>query len=783
MRYQRALLSLASAALCTWPLQVLAQTEGGFLLEEAEEKEPIVITTSSAELGMGWLSNDSYKFGEYSGLTDKGPFPIANIEFLWRAPYDGESTQYWEFSGTNLGLDTRSIHVEAGQQGRFSVFLDYSEIPHFAVDDALTPYIGAGGNNLTLPPGCTGGGGTTPPPDPCWDPSDNTPAASAVIPNPNMLQLDAALNPVKLKTERTRAGAGFTYDLSDGWSLGGSFSREKKDGLESIAGIFASSGGTPRAAILPKPIDYTTQDANVFVAYQGDRLQAQLGYHLSQFDENNSALTFQNAFDAVGGWDPDQSFGNGGFGRMALEPDNAAHSVTLAMGFTPNPTTRIAGNFSYTRMLQDEDFLPYSTTGFGADGIAFGALPRDSLEGDITKIHAALSVAKQITPDFGLSAQYTFDDRDNNTPTDIYCYVPNDSVDQDPACGAVPDDSTVSTRARINRPYSRREHDFKMDATYRVMPSTKVALGYAFENIERDLTEVANTYEHTGSVKVTSSPLSFASGWLKYSFADRSGSDYVSNEPVLVSHTGATIEDEGGAGAFFEANPFARKFYIADRQRNRLSGSLNLMATDELSFGLMGSIDRSDFHNTLIGLTERDFASATLDASYTPNEDIALYGFFTYDRMRNMQTGYERGGDPILPGDPLDPALFWDVDTRDQGFTAGVGTDWTVIQDKLKLGIDYTYSHTVTQYAFSAAPALGAEPVPDVTSNLHSVGARAEYTFAEGAIASLFYRFEVFDNNDFALNTGSSLPAVLTLGSQSLDYTEHLVGVSVRFQF
>jgi MtrB/PioB family decaheme-associated outer membrane protein len=767
---------LASAALCAWPLQVAAQSEGGFALEEAPETEPIVITTSSAELGMGWLSEDSFKFGEYTGLTDKGPFAIANIDFLWRAPYDGDSTEYWEFSGANLGLDSRSVHIEAGQQGRFSVFLDYSEIPHFAADDAATPYIGAGGTNLTLPPGCTDD--TAPPPDPCWDSSDNTPTQSPA----KMTQLDNVLNPVKLKTERTKAGAGFTFDLDQDWSLGGSFSQERKDGLESLAGIFGASGGNPRSAILPKPIDYETQDANVFLAYNGDNLQAQLSYHLSQFDNDASTLTFQNAYEGVGGWDTDQGFTQGGFGRIALEPDNTAHSVSLSMGYTPDPTTRIAGNFSYTRMLQDEDFLPYSTTGFGVDGIAFGALPRDSLEGDITKIHGALSAAKQITPDLDLSAQYTYDDRDNNTPTDIFCYVPNDSLDQDVVCGDAPDDDTVSARARINRPYSRTEHDVKLDATYRVMPSTKVALGYAFETINRDLTEVENTYENTGSVKVMSRPLSFASGWLKYAFSDRSGSDYIGNEPVLVSHTPGTVEAEGGEDEFWEANPFLRKYYIADRRRHRVSGSLNLIATDEINFGLSGSIDRSDYHNTEIGLTDRNYASATLDAAFTPNEDISLYGFFTYDRMRNQQIGYERNA-ALLPGDPLDPARLWGVDTHDHGYTAGVGSDWTVIKDTLKLGIDYTFSHTKTHYEFSGDPALGAEPVPDVTSNLHSVGARAEYTFAEGATASLFYRYEVFNNNDFANETGSSLPFVITLGSQDLDYSEHLIGVSVRYQF
>lgn len=769
MRYQRAILSSASVALCVWPLQVLAQSEGGFALEEAPEKEPVVINTSSAELGVGWISEDSFKLGEYTGMTDEGPYPIANIDFLWRAPYDGTSTEYWKFYGTNLGLDSRSVEIEAGQQGKFSVFLNYSEIPHFQQDDAATPYIGSGSGNLTLPNN--------------WDSADNTPTQDPT----KMTELDNSLNPIRLKTERTRYGGGFTFDLGKEWTMGASYKRENKDGLESLAGIFGSSGGNPRAAILPKPIDYTTQDANVFLAYNSDKLQAQLSYHLSQFDDNTSTLTFQNAYEGVGGWDADQGYTQGGFGRIALEPDNTAHSVALSMGYTPDPTTRIAGNFTYTRMLQDADFLPYSTTGFGVDGISFGPLPRDSLDGDITKIHGALSAAKRFTPDLSVSGQYTYDDRDNNTPTDIFCYVHSDTADQDEACEGTPDENTVSESARINRPYSRTEHDVKLDATYRVMPSTKVSLGYHFEAIKRDFTEVENTYEHTGSIKLMSSPTSFATGWLKYSFSDRSGSDYIGNEPVLASHTLATIEEEGGEEEFWEANYLLRKYYIGDRRRHHVQGSLNLMATDSLTVGLMGSFNLNDYHNTRVGLTDRNFASGTIDVTYTPNEDVALYGFFTYDRMKNKQTGYERrGGEaPTSPNDPrpLDPDKFWNVNTLDQGYTVGVGADWTVIKDKLKLGVDYTYSHTDTEYDFAGDAALGAEPVPNVTSTLHSAGIRAEYSLGNGATASLFYRYEMFDNDDFANDVGSSLPYVITLGSTDLDYSAHLVGVTLRYRF
>jgi len=772
MRNRRAFFFLASAALCAWPLQAMAQDDG-FLLEEAPEKEPIIITTSSVELGLGWVSADSFKFGEYSGLTDESPFGIANIDILRRSPYDGPSTEYWEIYGSNVALDSRSVHLEYGQQGRFSLFLDYSQIPHFAIDDAQTPYIGAGSTNLTLPPACTGGAGTTPPPTPCWDPSQNTPYNSAA----NMQQLDEDLNPLKIKTERTRYGGGFSVDLNEEWSLGGSFAREDKDGLETVAGIFGSNGGNPRSAILPKPIDYTTQDVDLNLSYHGERLQALFYYRLSLFDDNKHSLTWDNAYKAQASWDASQDFDLGGQGRLALEPDNTAHNAALSLGYTVDPTTRLAGSFAYARMLQDDNFLPYTINGSLA--VPF-ALPRNSLEGDVTKLHGTLSLAKQITPDLDFDAQYTFDDRDNNTPTDVFCVVHNDSVDQDADC-------PESEDARINRPYSQQQHKLEVDGTYRILSDTKVTLGYDFETIDRDLTEVENTYQHTGSIKLMSAPFSFMSGWIEYAYSDRSGSEYVSNEPFLVSHTDEELATLVGA-ALFEQNPYLRKFYIADRASHVVKGALTFMPTEDVTVGLGGSFNSSDYYDTLIGLTDQDYASATVDASYMASEDVALSAFFTYDRMTSDQTGYERGGAAIAPGDPLDPNRFWGVDSLDRGYTAGAEVELSLIKDVLGVAVDYTFSRTVTEYDFTFGSAVsggaGVAPVPDLTSTLHSIGVRGDYTLTEGLILSLGYRFETYDSDDFALDgVGQSVPNVLTLGNQSPDYDAHLVGVSASFRF
>ena len=762
MKNAKTLLIAASVAFCAGPHVAVAQeADEGFVLEEAPEKEPIAVTTNTVELGAGWLSRDSFKFGEYSGHEDEGPFAIGNIDILQRAPYDGDSTRYWELEGTNLGIESRSVRGAYGHQGLFEIFGEYDQIPHFALDDAETPFIGAGGTNLTLPAGWVAGANTQ-----------------------NLTQLTASLRAVEIETERQRYGGGFSWNLAENWELAGSYRREDKDGLETIAGIFGSSGGNPRSAILPKPIDYTTHESDLSLSFSGERLQAQLGYHLSQFDPKKDSLIWSNPYTANAAWDPSQSFASGGQGRLALEPDNNAHLVTLSGGYMIDPTTRVAGNFSYGRMLQDEDFLPYTINPnlTGSDGVsAPAALPRDSLEGDVTTLRANLSVSARPLPKANLKGEYTFDMRDDETPHDVFLTIPADVGFSGAGVAGADQRAVDGDRARINRTYSRLSHKLELDGGYQVLPSLNIGLGYDFETIDRDVTEVEFTYEHTGRIKAKYAPSPLVSGSVSYAFSDRDGSEYESNLPFLLSHSPEHIAGAAEAD-LFEQNPFLRKYYIADRRRQVVNAGVTINPHDQVTVGLGGSYSTSDYHNTVVGLVNQTYGSATFDATFAPSERVTLSGFFTYETMDSDQVGYQRGGAAIVPSTVLDPALFWEETIHDRGYNAGLEVEWAAIEDRLDVFFDYTYSRTVTEFDIESG--LANLPLPNLTTTMHAFGVRGDVNVTPALVVRLGYRFESFDTKDFALDgVNEAITGVIGLGNSSRDYDIHLVGASVVFSF
>src|SRR6476619_2326519 len=99
---------------------------------------------STVTVGAGYVNKDSAKFGEYNGLDQKGAFAI--IDFNLRGGSADEATR-WKITGTDLGLDTRAVKAEFGQQGRFRIDAGYDSIIKNRSDTYQTPYLGVGGND------------------------------------------------------------------------------------------------------------------------------------------------------------------------------------------------------------------------------------------------------------------------------------------------------------------------------------------------------------------------------------------------------------------------------------------------------------------------------------------------------------------------------------------------------------------------------------------------------------------------------------------------------------
>lgn len=730
--------------------------EEGMLEEEAEELPPLY--TSEVEIGVGYSSQDSFKFGEYSGIEDEGVYGIGNILIRKNSVIGDDDNTYWEFSGTNLGFDSRNIYGEYSHDGTYgeysknsaySIFFEYDQLPHNRLDDAETPFIGAGTANQTLPAGWVGG-------------------SSPATMQPG---LDAALHQVDVETERQKLGGGFSWRPTDGWAITGEYHHEDKDGTETL-------GGMPNSflsAILISPVNFDTDEFDIKIAYTGEKGQFELGYHLSIFDNDDDALRWENPFTSGGLLAQLQ---------MGVAPDNDAQVIHLSGGYNLGQTTRITGNFSYSLMEQDETFLPYTVNPAAVTPVP---LPRTNLDGEVEKWFASIAFAARPLPKLNLTGRYTYDYKDNNTPIDTYLYHSRDNPAQ-----AGP----ASSRARINRPYGYEKNKLQLDANYRLMPRAKLAVGFEWENIDRnirdrrvfltgstfnaEMNEVDETDEYTGYIKLMGTPTDRTQGWVKYLHAKRDGDNYDSSESFTFGHADAFLDTV--AFPDFENHFLSRKFYMADRDRDQVSGNLNFFPNDKYTAGFTGSYTTDDYDESTLGRRGRDNLAVTLDMSYIPSENITTYAYLTHERINIDQAGCE--GCSTAP--PADLTDFYTVETEDRVNTVGAGLEWKGVdaKDKLDLALDLSFSRAFTEID-PQANFTAVVPFPDLETTIHSLDFRADYRLNKQSSVRLSYLYEHFRTEDFALDDvqEDTIDRILSLGNSSPDYNEHFIGLSLIYRF
>jgi MtrB/PioB family decaheme-associated outer membrane protein len=440
--------------------------EGEPLVPLAFLSEPVV---NKIELGIGYVSDDAYKFGRYNGLQTQGPYVIGNI----KAREFYEDGRFWSVRGTDLGLESRYLRLEGGTQGRYKLFLEYDELPNYKDNTVKTPFIGIGSNNLTLPPG--------------FDINNN---------------LDTSLNNFELQTKRERIGVGAIFIPKQQWQFDVDFSHENKQGVDATGAAIATGTtqivGNTTTSLLPEPIDYDTDIVNATLSYSGNGGQLGLSYQMSLFDNTNNSLTWQDPFNTAAS------------GSMSLAPDNEFHLLSLTGGYYLPYRSHLTGLISMGRMTQNQDFQPYTVN----PNVPATALPRSSLDGEVWLTTAQLKLASRPTDKLRLNAELKYHEHDNRTPTETYNYVILDS-------GAF--------KTATNRPYSYKNNRFNLDANYRFNAITSLRGGYKYNEMDRSYTnaERETTTEDTLFAKWKVKAHSTVDIALSAETSKRDGSDYI----------------------------------------------------------------------------------------------------------------------------------------------------------------------------------------------------------------------------------------------------------------
>ena len=719
--------------------------------ETAKEPDPdLKVQRNWVEIGVGYVSDSSFKFGKYTGLENEGLYGVLSFDVGGRAPWDGEIASWWRATGSDLGLNSRELGVEGGVQGKYRVYASYDEIPTYRSDSASTIYNGAGPDGILRLPGN-------------WVPAQNT---------AGMTQLNNSLDPGDLEQLRRRFDLGFDGTVREHWDFGTSWRHEDRNGNKSFGAVIGNSGGNPRAVLVAEPIDYSSDDFDAVVSFRDPKKQFSLAYHASLFDNNQGSFGWENAYSAINGWTPAAGFPTGD-GQASTPPENQFHQVSGAGGWSFAGNMRLDGDLAFGRMTQDDTYLPYTVNPVLAATIT-QPLPRSSLDGRIDTTVGNLRLSGRPTDQLRWDASVRYDDRDNQTPRDEYVYIGGDSLAQNTG--------VTSSFRRFNEPMSYKETKYRGDVGYRFADWLDASLVGEYRDIERTYSEREEAEETNWSLFLRSNPWDSFEASLQLTAASRDGSTYVGNEPFLSGYSpGYTSTVPGG----WENAPGLRKYHLADRDRQQAILHMGYMPTEAWVFGLNVNYIDDDYDSSDLGLTSSIASDYTLDIAYAPGQNWSAYGFYTYERMDADQDGRSIRGAATRVADAEDPNRSWFADQRDDVLTWGLGLETRWFEDQLELNFDYLESDSESDMYVTAGTALTYAPLPTLETDLSSLGVNATWRWNKDISLRGGYWLQQYDSTDWALDgvEANQLANVILFGEESPDYNVHVVTFSVVVNF
>lgn len=653
-------------------------------------------TTTTLEGGFGYVSQGSFKFGEYNGLQEQGGFFRGNILSRYR---NVENARFWDIEAHNIGLSTASMKLQGGQQGRYRVSFYYDKLPHHISDTSRTPYDGVGGDRLTLPTSWVYAGSTT-----------------------GMTALQNNLADVDLQTRRNRWGVGATYLPNPQWQTSIHYQHQTLEGKRRIAGSFYF-----HAVELVQPVDYTDDTINATAEYNRRAWQMKLAYHGSTFKNQYDSVRWQNPYSPL--------VAGATEGELSLAPDNQFHQVLASFALHVNERSRLFTKVSAGRLTQNADFLAptLNTT------LTTAALPAKSLNGRVDTLNANINWKTQISDDLNVLADYRYSKRDNKTPRYSYEWVTTDVNVAGPL---------------TNTPYSYTRDSFKLNTAYNVSRSVKTSVGYNYRRYNRTYVEVEDSNEQTFWASLVSHATATVDLSARYTHAKRRKDGY-----QLIP------------GVDRPENPLMRKYNMADRDRDTLTMRLDFQLTSQTSLGINLDMANDSYPQSEIGLTSGRETILGADVSTWLTKTTSANLFVSFETINSHVAGSQLYSNPD-----------WSGTVNDHFNTAGMGLNHVLINNKLDIGVDYVYSHSLGEIAYIEGGSHSR--LPDLYTTLYSVNIYGNYRLSDKLTVKGAYSYENYNSADWAYDNVNedTIANTLALGQESPSYSVNVFMVSMRYQ-
>ncbi|MDR3437112.1 MtrB/PioB family decaheme-associated outer membrane protein [Telmatospirillum sp.] len=780
MTKQYTLRAMALAGVCLTPLAAAAQDfdlgGAGSAPDAASAKE----YNNEIDVGVRYQSSTSPLYGRYNGHDSKGFGSTGGFQLQGGDAPESGGTLFFKATGKNLDFQPdhqgpnnslapeSEVSVSAGQQGTWKANAYYDAITYTG-QNFTSPYSASG----SLAPGLVPFGGATA-------------TTAGAIGSTYYVTHRLPMLQETTGTRRDIGGANGKYIIGD-WTVGTALRHEHKEGTV-LQTMDTAYGGVA----FPEPVNYDTDRYDVTAAYATRKLQTQIGYTYSKFTDNNWA--FNAPYFTTGA----ASTANQLSAQYLLPPSNDAHYVLGTAGYNLMPGTRVTGTFRVGVEMSNSSLGTGTATSGGSLASAYNysyLLKNPATSDQLARVYnGRLQATSRPLSNLDLKAAYSIDGRDvGSSPTSLY------------EAGHGEGGASTTTNTIVNQSLTKQKAE--LEAGYRIIPSTKVTLGYAYGDTHRNAGNavggqdsvgywVGHSVESTMTAKVASNIVPDVTTALTYEHAVRSG------------HYEYVTEPESGA------------FYQTPRTADRVKLRGDYAPNELFTVGVNSKLEANHYHY-LEGQTgtNSDYnASIGPDLTYSPTKLVALHAFYTYQEIYYSNGGNGCAGGGSVAGTTATATTCangqtkaiaangygYNSTTTDSVHTVGLSADWKPIE-RLKLGVEYTFSYgdigynlydgiTTTTTAYSWE---NVQNLPNITSSMHSFKLRGEYELASNISLMAGYGFDMYKDNDWAYGwnpvvlanttigggTAYSSVSTLTSGESQNSYRVHSLYTGVRVKF
>lgn len=695
MKGSRNLLLAGAVAAILSPVQVAMSAEADTSEWKCSKCPFQVGTDATVTVGAGSVSDATAKFGEYNDLDEDGGYAIASFDGRSRT----ETGWYLSYEGHKLGLDTRDAAVTVGKEGIFSARLSYDGIVRhqYGDEDTSTPFsVGADGQSLFLPSGWVRAGSTT-----------------------GMTMLSASLTPIAIETERKAGGVDLKWRVAKSFDLFANFRSEDKQGTR-IAGV----GNFVNALQIPKPIDSTTESYEFGVQWNASMGFVRASYYVSKYDNEYNGLTWDNPYTAFNGMIT---------GGTAVAPDNKLKQFLLNAGVHLAYDTSISFQAAMGKVEQDSPLMAFTTN----TALSPGALPRDSLNGDLKVNHYGLNLSSRPFDKVYIRGSARYDQRKDETAAITF------------ADGYVESDQFVTIGAYTPQRYDYLRRQGELEGEYALWENVRFFIGMRGEKLRRTNQDVDETTEGTGYSGVRLTPYAGV---------------------MLMLRIGETHKDAADARAP-EAweNPSFWKYNLANRDRDFTDLKLNWAAFETVTVGLDAQVANDTYRLSPYGLKSGSDRRGAGNITWMPKEGLSFYVDGGYQQMKALQTNVNTSGE-------------WSAEHEDTYKTYGLGAKLTDLGGKWDVTVDYSEAKSTGDITTTSAT---TSAFPSNNSKLQSGRVIVSYKFSEQLSLSVGARLERLKSSDWALQNldYATVPTLLTMGQDPYNYDAKVYAFTVRYNF